>query len=138
LGGRFPADRYLRRDPKRRYGMKKRSAMLIAAGLVVALAIGAAAMSLSLGTTASAEGSRARPIVKTVRDTVTIHKKAKGSSDGPTVVTLQSSSAAEDFEEALEEAMDDTAEHEGDDDGFEHEDHEDEDHEDEHDLEDDD
>ena len=118
--------------------MKKRSAMLIAAGLVVALAIGAAAMSLSLGTTASAEGSRARPIVKTVRDTVTIHKKAEGSSDGPTVVTLQSSSAAEDFEEALEEAMDDTAEHEGDDDGFEHEDHEDEDHEDEHDLEDDD
>lgn len=128
--------------------MKKRSAMLMAAGLVVALAIGAAAMSLSLGTTASAEGSRANPIVKTVRDTVTIHKKAEGSNDGPTVVTLQSSSAAEDFEQALQEAMDDTAEHEGDDDGFEDEDHEGdddgsehEDHEgdeDEHDLEDDD
>lgn len=106
--------------------MNKRSAMLMAAGLVVALGLGAAAMSFSLGESASAEGSRAKPIVKTVRDTVTIHRQARGSNAGPAVITLQRSSddAAGDVEDALEDAAEQDT-----DDAYEGEDHESEDHE---------
>jgi hypothetical protein len=61
--------------------MKKRAALTIAAGLVVALFAGAAAISLGLagGTTAQAGPERARdPIVHTIRETVTVHKRADG------------------------------------------------------------
>lgn len=100
--------------------MNKRSAMLMAAGLVSALAIGAAAMSLSLGgDTATAESrARVKPVVKTIRDTVTIHKGAEGSDDGPTVVTLRGSSAdlADDVGEGLEDAEHESDDRDGDDD----------------------
>lgn len=114
--------------------MNKRSAMLMAAGLVAALAVGAAALSFSVGgSSATAEGrTKVKPIVETIRDTVTIHKKATGSDGAPTVVTLQTSpdDAAEDFGDASEETMEDAAEHESDDEE-EFEDHESDDHEDE-------
>jgi hypothetical protein len=73
--------------------MKKRSAMLVAAGLVAALLAGGTALSFSLaGETASAQSSRVRPVVKTERRTVTVHKKAKS---GPArVVTITTSGSA--------------------------------------------
>jgi hypothetical protein len=64
--------------------MNKRSAMIVAAGLIVALAAGAYALSLgSTGPTAAAAAKTAhrhKPIVKTIRRTVTVHQKAPAST----------------------------------------------------------
>ena len=62
--------------------MNKRSAMLMAAGLVLTLIVGGVAMSVGLtgptpsGATPRAEQRQtATPIIKTVRHTVTVHKR---------------------------------------------------------------
>jgi hypothetical protein len=70
--------------------MNKRSAMAIAAGMVVALIVGAAAVSIGLGGPGTASAGTARaagtPVVRTTHRTVTIHKPAKGSPAPRTVV----------------------------------------------------
>jgi hypothetical protein len=75
--------------------MNKRSAMVIAAGLVLALLAGVAAVSLTLGgsgmTTASAVNPKPKPIVRTEKHTVIIHKQAKANPGSPTIVRVPSS-----------------------------------------------
>ncbi len=59
--------------------MNKRSAMLIAAGLVAALFAGGTALSFSLagGTAAAQDTPRVDPIIRTKHRTITVHEKAK-------------------------------------------------------------
>jgi len=66
--------------------MNKRSAMLMAAGLVLTLIVGGVAMSTGLtGPTPSRAAPRAErrqttaPIVKTVKRTVTVHKQGSAT-----------------------------------------------------------
>ena len=66
--------------------MNKRSAMLMAAGLVLTLIVGGVAMSIGLtGPTSSEATPRAErrrtaaPIVKTVKHTVTVHKRGSAT-----------------------------------------------------------
>jgi hypothetical protein len=75
--------------------MNKRSAMVVAAGLVAALLAGGAALSFSLagGTAVAQDGGRVKPIVKTERRTVTVHKKAK--ADPAQIVTVSSPSSGD-------------------------------------------
>ena len=76
--------------------MTKRSAMTMAAGLALALLVGVAAISLTLGGTSVANATREhKPIVKHQTHTVTVHKKAPApaSSGGVRIVHLSSSSA---------------------------------------------
>jgi hypothetical protein len=68
------------------HGMNKRSAMLMAAGLVLTLIVGGVAMSIGLtGPTSSEATPRAErrraaaPIVKTVKHTVTVHKRGSAA-----------------------------------------------------------
>lgn len=114
--------------------MNKRSAMMVAAGLVLAMLVAGMAVAAGFtGPEASAGGSRAttdeiqrrEPKVRTITETVTVHRKAEASDDdtlAPVVVTqtpsapTSTSSPSDDF----------------DDDGYEDEDHEGEDHEDDH------
>jgi hypothetical protein len=67
--------------------MKKRSAILLALGLVGALAVGGSGVTLGLTGLSTSEASprttHAKPIVKTVRRTTTVHRKAPA---GPAVV----------------------------------------------------
>lgn len=57
--------------------MTKRSALMLAAGLAIALLIGVAAISLSLGDPSVAHaGGHRKPVVHHRVQTVTIHKKA--------------------------------------------------------------
>jgi len=76
--------------------MKKKSAMVVAAGLAVALLAATVALSMSLsgGGTAQAETTKhSKPIVRTVHRTVTIHKDAKASGEATVqVVSLSDSS----------------------------------------------
>jgi hypothetical protein len=77
--------------------MNKRSAVLIAAGLVLTLAIGGLSVSLGLSgpTPVNAAGPvRPERVVKVERRTVTIHRKAEAPSAG--TITL-STSASEPF-----------------------------------------
>ncbi len=77
--------------------MNKKSAMVIAVGLVAALLAGVAAVSLTLGgggVTASASNEKSKPIVKTIEHTVTVHKQAKQSSQKPRIVVLPASSSS--------------------------------------------
>jgi hypothetical protein len=68
--------------------MNKRSAMLMAAGLVLTLLVGGVAIAVGLtGPAASAAAPRVikhhkapKPIVKTIRKTVTVHRKAPRSA----------------------------------------------------------
>lgn len=76
--------------------MNKKSAMAIAGGLVAAVLSAAGAISVGLGNRTAAQTPpppAAKPIVKTIRRTITIHKKAK-SSPAPSVVTLAPSAPA--------------------------------------------
>jgi hypothetical protein len=101
--------------------MKQRSAMLVAAGLVLALAV--AGFGLAIGMTgpsadASAPRHHRKPIVHTVTHTVTVHKPASEGSSAPagTVVTTSANTAM------LSSGSDDSFEHEtesDDDDAFE-------------------
>jgi hypothetical protein len=75
--------------------MKKRSAILMAAGLVVALVAGAVAMTIGFSGTGTAEaGSRAKrdPVVRTIRRTITVHKDAKATDQASVQVVRLSSS----------------------------------------------
>lgn len=76
--------------------MNKRSAMVIAAGLVMSMLAGLAVFTLTMGggTTATAQSvARPKPIVKTVKHTVTIHKKAKDAPAAPVVRVISSGSS---------------------------------------------
>ena len=76
--------------------MKKRSAIAIAAGTALALITALAAFSIGFGgapssaspeAAGSARRERQKPIVKTVKRTVTVHKDAKGGGE-PRVVEI--------------------------------------------------
>jgi hypothetical protein len=70
--------------------MNKRSAMTVAAGLVAALVSAVGAVSVSLAGRSSVQAqspSAAKPIVKTIRRTITIHRKPKQSPAPIQVVT---------------------------------------------------
>jgi hypothetical protein len=75
--------------------MNKRSAMLVAAGLVAALLAGVAAVRMSVGggIPASAANEKVKPIVHTIERTITVHKKAKHSSQ-PALVVLPARGSA--------------------------------------------
>jgi hypothetical protein len=98
--------------------MTKRSAMLIAAGLVAALGVGAMALSIGLsgnGTAAASDARKQDPIVRTIHRTVTVEKKAKG--DGAVqVITLDATSGSSSSSSSSE-----PVESESSDDGFESE-----------------
>ena len=94
--------------------MNKRSAMLIAAGLVFTLGIGGLAVSLGLTGPAPVNAAAAGPerVVKVERRTVTVHRTAEGTTQ-----TSLSSQRSVDTDNAGEE-------HEGEDDhGFDDGDH---------------
>jgi hypothetical protein len=111
--------------------MKKRSAMLIAAGLVAALLSGAIALSMGFLDPAATTGERATPRVRTIERTVTVHKKAKTEAE-PVVRTIAPAAPA-----AATSAVSDDGEWDDEDEGFEDEGFEDEDDEDDEDGEDD-
>jgi hypothetical protein len=101
--------------------MNKRSAMVVAAGLVAALLAGGVALSFSLagGTAAAQDGGRVKPIVKTERRTVTIHKKAEAKpAEVVTISTSASGSAS--ATTGSDDAFEAERESEHDDDAFEH------------------
>jgi hypothetical protein len=70
--------------------MKKRSAILLALGLVGALAVGGLGVTLGLTGLSTSEASprtsHVKPIVKTVRRTTTVHRKAPA---GPAVIVTR-------------------------------------------------
>ena len=117
--------------------MTKRAAMLMAAGLVAALAAGATALSFGLGGNGpvQAETRDPKPIVRTVHRTVTVEKPAKGADQPVQVIQVASapasgSSSSDDaFEEGSEDGEDHEAgdDHEDDDDFEDDDDHEDDD-----------
>ena len=100
--------------------MNKRSAMLIAGGLV--LAMGLAALAVSLGITgpapAVAAQGRATPIVRVERRTVTIHR----SADAPSAAALIPNDAGHGSDEGLEHEGEEHESELGSEDGFEFED----------------
>ena len=98
--------------------MTKRSAITFAAGLVPALVAGAAAFSLSFGapTVPAAAGTKAKPIIRTQRRTVTVHKKAKRHAGQARVITIGSGGGSSVCSSSG--YGDDSY---GDDDGYEHE-----------------
>jgi len=104
-------------DPKEGIRMTKRSAIVMAAGLVAALMAGAMALSFGLSGsgTAQAEGKAPEPIVRTIHRTVTIEKDAKPEEQQVQVVRVASAPASGDVS-----GSDDTYEDEGDD-AYEHE-----------------
>lgn len=100
--------------------MNKRSAMLMAAGLVLTLIVGGVAMSTGLtGPTPSQAAPRAgqrqktpKPIIKTVKHTVTVHKPGTATPATATAPTISGSSSAG----SLSGSMDDDQSISGDDD----------------------
>ncbi len=100
--------------------MTKRSAMLIAAGLVAALGVGTMALSIGLsgnGTAAASDAKKQDPIVRTIHRTVTVEKKAKG--DGAVqVITLDAISGSS---SSSSSSSSEPVESESSDDGFESE-----------------
>lgn len=111
--------------------MTKRSAMLMAAGLVAALLVGATALSFGLsgGGSAQAETTTPDPIVRTIHRTVTVEKDAKGTTapvevvrvaSDPTQSTTVSFDDGSDGYEHEDEGYEDDHEGEGSDDGSDH------------------
>ena len=113
--------------------MNKRSAMLMAAGLILTLIVGGVAMSVGLtGPTPSEAGPRADrrqktavPIIKTVKHTVTVHKRGSATSATGTATGTSGSNSAG----SVSGSIDDNHGSDGDDDGYgeDHGDHGDED-----------
>jgi len=108
--------------------MTKRTAMLMAAGVVLALLGGSVALSFSLAGNQTAEaGPRkaSKPIVRTIHRTIRIEKQAKGSAPVK-VVTLQAPTSLSDqpsSSDALssnDSYRDDDAYEHDDDDAYEH------------------
>ena len=127
--------------------MTKRTAMLMAAGVVAALFAGSVALAFGLSgnTAAAADAEKSEPIVRTVHRTVRVEKDAKPADQPVQVVMLGSDTTSLDAtssDDAFEDAEEDSddayeAEYEdedgSDDDADDHGsvDHEDEGHEDE-------
>jgi ABC-type glycerol-3-phosphate transport system substrate-binding protein len=106
----------------RRSQMTKRTAMLMAAGVVAALFAGSVALAFGLsGTTAATADTPAKldPIVRTVHRTVRVEKEAKPADQPVQVVTLGSDPAPAETVSTDDDAFEDA------DDAFEDEDHED-------------
>lgn len=80
--------------------MNKRSAVFLAAGLTVALVAGGFALSQGLvgpepsSAAVSLHHKKAKPIVRTQKRTVTVHRKAKAPAPAPAVVSAPVYSAA--------------------------------------------
>jgi hypothetical protein len=80
--------------------MNKRSAMLLAAGLVLTLVVGGIAVAVGLtgpeiGSARPRSGRETpSPIVKTTTKTVTVHRKGDASTDGAAVSGVSSSSVS--------------------------------------------
>jgi len=125
--------------------MNKRSALMLSAALVLTLIVGGLAVATGLtGPTVSnavpraERGASSEPVVRTVRRTVTVHKKADAKSGevvriaAPAAAAASSGSSSDvsgDDDSYEDEDAYDDHEDEGDDHGDDHED--DEDHEDE-------
>jgi hypothetical protein len=75
--------------------MNKRSATMIAVGLAAALLAGVAAVRMTAGGAipTSAASERAKPIVRTIDRTITVHRKAKAAPQ-PAVVMLPAAGSA--------------------------------------------
>jgi hypothetical protein len=112
--------------------MNKRSAMLMAAGLVLTLIVGGVAMSTGLtGPTPSQAAPRAgqrqkapKPIIKTVKHTVTVHKQGTATPATATAPATSGSSSAGSLSGSMDDdqgiSSDDTqGEDQGDDDSGE-------------------
>lgn len=103
--------------------MTKRTAMLMAAGVVLALLGGSVALSFGLSGNQAAEagpGRASEPIVRTIHRTVRVEKQAKGSDRPVQVVTLQA--PASDQPSSSDDVLDDDDRYGHDDDSYEHED----------------
>jgi len=105
--------------------MTKRSAMVMAAGLVAALMAGAMALSFGLSGsgTAQAETKAPEPIVRTIHRTVTVEKDAKPAEQQVQVVQVASAPTSSDVsgsDDAYQGESDDAYEDESDD-AYEHE-----------------
>src|SRR5581483_3428481 len=89
-------------DPKET-AMNRKSAMAIAGGLVAALMSAVGAISASVTGRAPAEAQSAhaaRPIVKTITRTITVHRKPKHAAPAPVqVVTVSTGHESEDGHE---------------------------------------
>jgi hypothetical protein len=102
--------------------MTKRTAMLMAAGVVVALLGGSLALAFGLsGNTAAVADTAAKsdPIVRTIHRTVRVDKQAKPSDQPVQVITLSSSTSSSDpsqseSDDAFEDSQSDD-QYEGDD-----------------------
>jgi hypothetical protein len=96
--------------------MKQRSAMMAAAGLV--LALGLAGFGLATGMTGPSADAKAvrpdhrKPIVHTTKRTVTIHKKGEATASAPVVSSTAPSSATASAGSYESGGDDDTYEHE--------------------------
>lgn len=104
--------------------MTKRTAMLMAAGVVLALLGGSVALSIGLSGNGTAEaGTRTRdPIVRTIHRTVRVERQAKGSDRAVQVVTLQAPSSEQTSSSPDDDAYGDGTyeDHGSDDDAYEH------------------
>lgn len=118
--------------------MNKRSAMLMAAGLVLTLIVGGVAMSIGLtGPTSSEATPRAErrraaaPIVKTVKHTVTVHKRgsaAPATGTGTSGSTSAGSVTGSTGDDHGSDGDDDHGEDHGDHGSDDSDDHDDDDH----------
>jgi hypothetical protein len=114
--------------------MNKRSAMFVAAGLVLSLLVAGLAMAMGV-TGPSADAKTAardrKPAVETVTRTVTIHKKATGQDAGTIVVTTgapATSTSSDDGAFDDDDAFEDDDRNDDHEDGDDGEDHDDDDH----------
>jgi hypothetical protein len=81
--------------------MNKRSAMLVAAGLVLTLIVGGVAIAVGMTGPSSSAASpktvkqhkKQKPIIKTVRRTITVHKKAPAAAVAAPVYAASSGTA---------------------------------------------
>jgi hypothetical protein len=84
--------------------VNKRSAVLIAAGLVLTLAVGGLAVSLGLTgpTPVDAAGARPERVVKVQRSTVTVHRKADAAAGSATQISIASPVTSDDSDDGFE------------------------------------
>lgn len=101
--------------------MNRRSAMAIAAGVVAALLLGMAGM--SVGLTATDPSRSADPIVRTITETVTVRRTPESNVvPAAPVLSAPASPAGSGSDDAFEDGHGDDREDEGEhDEGWEHE-----------------
>ncbi|HEX6580934.1 MAG TPA: hypothetical protein VF195_08690 [Actinomycetota bacterium] len=97
--------------------MNKRSAVLIALGLVLTLGIGGLAVSLGLTgpSPVSAASAQREPVMRVQRKTVTVHRKAAAPSAVSLSVVAPSSKVEDDPSEDFEDEQGDEMENESED-----------------------